>query len=274
MASPESGFAERTSAYRRGARSEDPALGQWSPRATAHGPPPELSPDRLTAEHRLLRALNVLVASLALAILSPIILVVAIAIKLDSKGPVLYRQLRIGLDRRGLGPDGRPLPDPQGRRTLDLGGRPFTIYKFRTMRTDAEQGTGPVWAARDDDRTTKVGQFLRSYRFDEIPQFLNVLRGDMAVVGPRPERPSFVNYLRSEIDHYPLRHRVPPGITGWAQVNQEPDQEVEDVRAKLAYDLEYLQRRSLAFDLRIMLKTLPVMLARERSDGQDSGTAA
>ncbi len=208
----------------------------------------------------LLRLLNLAVAAVSPLALSPLILLIAIAIKLDSRGPVLFRQLRVGLDRReferGLDRDA----PYSGRRGVDMGGRPFTIYKFRTMRVDAEQDTGPVWAARDDDRVTRVGKLLRRYRLDEIPQFINVLRGEMSVVGPRPERPIFVTHLREHLEHYRLRHRVPPGITGWAQVNQRPDQTLEDVRNKLDYDLEYLRRRSLAFDLRIMLRTVPVML--------------
>ena len=188
-------------------------------------------------------------------------LLIALAIRLDSRGPVLYRQLRIGIDRRA----GRPIdPEIMSRRTADLGGRPFTIYKFRSMRVDAESATGPVWASPNDTRVTAVGKVLRRYRLDEIPQLWNVLRGDMSIVGPRPERPLFVHQLRSEIEGYPLRHRVRPGITGLAQISQEPDQSVEDVRGKLKYDLEYLERRSLRLDLIIMLRTVPVMIQRVR----------
>ena len=215
--------------------------------------------ERRTPRELVIRGVNIVVASVALLALLPVFVAIAVAIKLDSRGPIFYRQLRIGLDRRRLD-EARVSEDGSGQRTLDLGGRPFLIYKFRTMRVDAEERTGPVWAAPEDDRTTRVGRFLRKYRLDEIPQFWNVLRGDMSVVGPRPERPTFVHHLRQEIDGYPLRQRVLPGITGWAQVNQEPDRSVDDVRQKLQYDLEYLRRRSLAFDLRIMLKTLPVML--------------
>jgi len=206
------------------------------------------------------RTLDIVISALALLILAPLGLLAAIAILLDSRGPVLYRQLRIGLDRRDDDLD----EDALTRRTADLGGRPFTIYKFRTMRVDAERDTGPVWAAPDDERVTRVGRILRRYRLDEIPQLWNVLRGDMSIVGPRPERPLFVHRLRAEVEGYPLRHRVRPGITGWAQVNQEPDQTVDDVKGKLRYDLEYLQRRSVSFDLRIMLRTLPVMVQRVR----------
>jgi lipopolysaccharide/colanic/teichoic acid biosynthesis glycosyltransferase len=204
------------------------------------------------------RAINVLVALVCLILLSPVILLVAVAVKLDSPGPVLYRQLRIGLDRR------RPEPDAKsGRRTGDLGGRPFVMYKFRTMHVNAEDRTGPVWASQNDGRTTRLGRFLRRHRLDEIPQFWNVLKGDMSVVGPRPERPGFVQILRDEIDGYALRHRVPPGITGWAQVNRTPDRSVDDVRRKLEYDLEYMRRRSVWFDLRVMLRTVVVVTEPE-----------
>lgn len=221
---------------------------------------------RAYGHERLLRLVNVLVAALALVILSPLIILVAVAIKVDSAGPILYRQLRIGLDRRGL--LGVRLPGGNGRRATDLGGSPFVMYKFRTMRLDAEEESGPVWARPGDRRRTRVGRFLRRYRLDEIPQFFNVLRGEMAVVGPRPERPRFVQVLRERFEEYPLRQRVPPGITGWAQVHREPDQSLDDVRVKLQYDLEYLRRRSLAFDLRIMLRTLPVMLEADRSESR------
>jgi lipopolysaccharide/colanic/teichoic acid biosynthesis glycosyltransferase len=210
---------------------------------------------------RLERALDIVIAVLALLILSPVMVLVAIAIRLDSRGPILYRQLRIGLDRRQDGAS----PENMSRRTADLGGRPFTLIKFRTMRVDAERDTGPVWASPNDSRVTRVGAFLRHYRLDEIPQFWNVLTGDMAIVGPRPERPKFVHMLRGEVDGYGLRHRVRPGITGWAQVNQEPDQTIDDVRNKLRYDLEYLDRRSLSLNVRIMLRTVPVMLDRIRN---------
>jgi lipopolysaccharide/colanic/teichoic acid biosynthesis glycosyltransferase len=233
----------------------DPTTAEPAPVSTAH--------DQPSSSNRAHRAIDVGLATAALTLLSPLILIISIAIKLDSRGPVFYRQLRIGLDRRGRrSRDREDDPLTLSRRTADLGGDPFTIYKFRTMHLDAEDDTGPVWATEEDVRVTRVGRSLRPYRLDEIPQFLNVLRGEMSIVGPRPERPSFVHVLRNELEEYPLRHRVPPGITGWAQVNQEPDQTLDDVRQKLEYDLEYLRRRSLSFDLRIMLQTVPVMLER------------
>lgn len=210
---------------------------------------------------KVVRALDVTIAILAFAILSPLILLVAIVIKLDSRGPVVYRQLRIGIDRRQLG-RGR---SDDGNRVVNLGGRPFMIHKLRTMHVDAEHATGPVWASPDDPRATRVGKFLRAHRLDEIPQFWDVLHGDMSVVGPRPERPKLVGELRREIAEYSIRQRVCPGITGWAQINQGCDQSVDDVRMKLQYDLEYVRRKSLWFDLRIMLRTIPVILVREGS---------
>ncbi|MDH3427626.1 MAG: sugar transferase [Gemmatimonadota bacterium] len=213
------------------------------------------------AESFVLRVVNNLVAIAALALLSPIILIIAILIRIETKGPVFYRQTRVGLDRRNL--DGREASI--GRRVSDIGGQPFEIVKFRTMRVDAEDASGPVWATHGDPRVTKVGRMLRRTRLDEVPQFWNVLRGEMSIVGPRPERPTFVQQLRDEIAGYPLRQQVPPGITGWAQVNRPPDQSVDDVRAKVGFDLEYLKRRSVWFDLWIMLKTLPVMFERDNS---------
>jgi len=235
-------------------RLDEAPLRSYTPRAAE---PPIRRPHRVEAA--VLRILNFLLAAGALLVLSPLILVLAVLVKLDSRGPVFYRQLRVGLDRRdpiGQRPGG-------GRRVSDMGGRPFEIVKFRSMRVDAEKDSGPVWARDDDPRVTRVGKFLRRTRLDEIPQFWNVLRGEMSIVGPRPERPEFVRQLREEIGHYPLRHQAPPGITGWAQVNRRPDQSVDDVRAKVDFDLEYLQRRSVWFDIWIMLKTLPVMFERD-----------
>lgn len=203
------------------------------------------------------RAMNVIVAVVALFVALPLLLLIAIAIKFTSRGPVLYTQERVGLDRRtsGLKPE-----DP--RRTRDLGGKPFTIYKFRTMRVDAEAQSGAVWATQNDPRVTPVGRFLRQYRLDEIPQLLNVMRGEMNIVGPRPERPTIFAELRQHIAEYPLRQKAKPGITGLAQIHQHYDRSLDDVRAKVRFDLEYIKRRSLTEDLRIMLRTLPVVFLR------------
>lgn len=211
----------------------------------------------------LLRATNLVVALAALVVLAPVMLVIGLLIKLDSPGPVIYRQLRIGHDRRRGDRQAR-----RSRRGMDLGGRPFVIYKFRTMERDAEAETGPVWATPADRRVTRVGRILRRTRLDELPQFWNVVKGDMAVVGPRPERPNFVLSLRNEIADYQVRHRVRPGITGWAQLHVGSDRSVDDVRVKLGYDLEYVERRSLWLDLRIMLRTVPMILGFDRgADG-------
>ncbi len=210
---------------------------------------------RLRAPEGARRALNVLVASLGLVIAAPVMLLIAVLVKLTSPGPVLYRQVRVGMDRRS------PI-DPAGnhRRQVNYGGRPFTIYKFRTMRV--EQGTAQVWARPDDPRVTWIGRFLRQYRLDELPQLWNVLRGDMNVVGPRPEQLEIFATLREQIAGYHERQRVRPGITGWAQINQNYDSCLDDVRRKVALDLEYVARQSLMEDVRIMLKTGPVMLFR------------
>jgi lipopolysaccharide/colanic/teichoic acid biosynthesis glycosyltransferase len=211
-----------------------------------------------TRSEVLNRSVNVLIAALALALLSPILFLVAIAVRLTSRGPVLYKQTRVGLDRRRARVDA--LFD---RRKEDNGGRIFTIYKFRSMYVDAEATSGAVWATREDPRVTPVGRFLRRTRLDELPQLVNVIKGDMNIVGPRPERPSIFARLREDITEYPLRQRARPGITGWAQINHTYDASIEDVRTKVRYDLEYLQRQSLAEDLKIMVKTVPVMLFKK-----------
>jgi lipopolysaccharide/colanic/teichoic acid biosynthesis glycosyltransferase len=209
---------------------------------------------------RFRRVLNVLVASLGILLTLPLWVVIAVAIRLTSRGPVLYRQTRVGLDSRR---SGMRSDDP--RRRQDLGGRPFTIYKFRTMHLEAEAGTGETWATPGDCRATAVGRFLRHYRLDELPQLINVLRGDMNVVGPRPERPGIFAELRRSIPNYHLRQRTLPGITGHAQINLEYDSSLEDVRRKVEHDLTYLERASWWEDLKIMLRTIPVMLFRRGS---------
>jgi len=215
--------------------------------------------ERAGASRRLppARILNIVLALLALITLFPVLLFIALLVRLTSRGPVLYTQTRVGLDRR------EPLDGSKNhRREQDLGGEPFTIYKFRTMRVDAEQSSGAVWAQQRDPRVTAVGGVLRQYRLDELPQLLNVLRGEMNIVGPRPERPTIFAELREHIAEYPLRQRAKPGITGLAQINHHYDRSVDDVRTKVQYDLEYIRRQSVAEDLRIMLKTVPVILWR------------
>jgi lipopolysaccharide/colanic/teichoic acid biosynthesis glycosyltransferase len=205
------------------------------------------------------RAVNFTIAVAGLVLLSPILLLIALVVKLTSRGPIFYTQTRVGLDRRWR----RTLPMHE-RRLQDLGGSAFTIYKFRSMDVNAEGRSGVVWATVNDPRVTPVGRFLRKFRLDELPQLINVARGDMNIVGPRPERPLIVARLRQDIPEYPLRQRVKPGITGLAQINQEYDSCLDDVRAKVHYDLEYLRRQSLAQDLAIMVKTFPTVLLKIR----------
>jgi lipopolysaccharide/colanic/teichoic acid biosynthesis glycosyltransferase len=230
-------------------------LAVWSAEEAASAAP--AAEARAGRMELLTRSLNCLLALIALVLALPVLLIIAVAVKLTSRGPVLYTQERVGLDRR--------LPGRQvqtHRRGPDLGGRPFTIYKFRTMRVDAERGSGAVWAQQEDPRVTPVGRLLRQYRLDELPQLLNVLKGEMNIVGPRPERPTIFAELREHIAEYPLRQRAKPGITGLAQINHHYDRSIDDVRTKVTYDLEYIRRQSLAEDLRIMLKTIPVILLR------------
>lgn len=181
---------------------------------------------------RIKRLLDIGAAAAILLATLPLLLVAIIAIRLESPGPVFYRQQRVGLF-----------------------GRQFRICKLRTMRTDAERD-GPVWAARQDSRVTRVGAVLRKFRVDELPQLLNVIVGDMSLIGPRPERPEFVGTLREQIAFYDLRHGLRPGITGWAQVSYPYGACVGDAAAKLEYDLFYIRHWSLWFDLRIALRTL------------------
>jgi lipopolysaccharide/colanic/teichoic acid biosynthesis glycosyltransferase len=206
---------------------------------------------------RVARAFNVVIATLMLLVALPVMLLAAIVIRLSSNGPILYMQERVGLDRRWART--RALNE---RRRENLGGVPFTIYKFRSMRVDAERNGEAVWARKDDDRVTPVGRFIRKTRIDELPQLFNVMRGEMNIVGPRPERPSIFVRLREQIDEYPVRQRVKPGITGLAQVSNPYDETIDDVRRKVRFDIEYMRRQSIWEDLRIMLLTVPVMLFR------------
>jgi lipopolysaccharide/colanic/teichoic acid biosynthesis glycosyltransferase len=209
------------------------------------------------ASEAVRRVLNITVAATGVVLVAPVMAVIALLIKLTSRGSPIFTQVRVGIDRRGSGDTAA-----NNRRRLDYGGKPFIIYKFRTM-IPQEDNTTEVWASPEDSRVTAVGRILRQYRLDELPQLINVLRGDMDVVGPRPEQPTIFARLREEIDRYEERQRVRPGITGWAQINQSYDSCVEDVRRKLAYDLEYIHRQSAFEDLRIMLRTLPAMLFKQ-----------
>jgi putative colanic acid biosynthesis UDP-glucose lipid carrier transferase len=184
------------------------------------------------------RVLDVTCAIALLVFAAPLMALIAIAIKLESRGSVLFRQERVGQF-----------------------GRTFTLFKFRSMRQDAEVATGPTWARKNDDRATRIGRILRRFHLDEIPQAINVLRGDLSFVGPRPERPCFVEALKRRIDYYDLRLYVKPGITGWAQVNglRGETETLDKMRARIQYDIDYMRNWSLMFDLMIIAKTVAVV---------------
>ena len=185
---------------------------------------------------RLKRTMDIVLAVGLLLVLWPLLLITAVVVRLDSPGPAIYRQTRVGLKNKN-----------------------FTLYKFRSMRLDAEKD-GAVWAVKNDPRVTKVGGFIRKVRLDELPQLINVIKGDMSFVGPRPERPEFVAALSEKIPYYYIRHTVKPGITGWAQVSYPYGASVEDSRMKLEYDLYYIKRMSLFFDFKVFLRTVGVIL--------------
>ena len=235
------------------------AVSQLDPPADADAPLSFFEVDQVLPRERsevLARSLNVFVAAVALVVMAPVMLLIALAIRLTSPGPIFYSQVRVGVDRRFRS---RRSFD---RRGCDHGGRLLRMYKFRSMRVDAEADGKAVWAQKSDPRTTPIGKLLRKTRLDELPQLYNVLRGDMNIVGPRPERPTIFAELRQNIPQYAQRQRVKPGITGWAQVNQSYDSCLDDVKAKVRYDLEYIARQSLGHDIRIMSMTIPVMLLR------------
>ncbi len=183
------------------------------------------------------RVMSWLISAALLVVVLPLLPLIALLVKLTSPGPVLYKQKRVGRS-----------------------GHIFYCYKFRTMRADAEADTGPTWAGDDDPRITKIGHVLRSTRLDEIPQLWNVFKGDMGFVGPRPERPEFVEWLSREIPYYNLRHLVRPGITGWAQISYQYGASLEEAREKLQYDLYYIKNISMAFDLFIIFQTIKIVL--------------
>jgi Undecaprenyl-phosphate glucose phosphotransferase len=177
------------------------------------------------------RAFDLIVALATLVVFSPVMIAVAFAIWLEDRGPIFYRQVRMGLD-----------------------GKPFEIVKFRSMRVGAETQSGAVWAEKDDPRRTKVGGIIRAWSLDELPQLWNVLVGDMSVVGPRPERPQFVEQFRAEFPHYMLRHKVRAGMTGWAQVHGWRGN--TSVRIRIEHDLYYIENWSLGLDVKILFMTL------------------
>jgi len=183
------------------------------------------------------RICDVTFSSLMLIALAPLMLITAILIKLDSKGPVIFSQTRVGEHEKE-----------------------FQVFKFRSMKQDAEAATGPVWANADDNRVTRLGKFIRKTRIDELPQLINVIKGDMSFVGPRPERPYFVEQLKKEIPYFEMRTVVKPGLTGWTQIKYAYGATVEDAIEKLQYDIYYIKHMSLFFDLMIILGTIKVVL--------------
>lgn len=185
----------------------------------------------------LKRTLDLTAAAICLVISAPLMLLTAVIIKLESKGPIIFKQLRVGEN-----------------------GREYNIYKFRSMRADAESSSGPVWAVKKDDRVTKVGRFIRKTRIDELPQLINVLKGDMSFVGPRPERPFFVAQLKESIPYYEIRTVVKPGITGWAQIKYPYGATVQDALEKLQYDIYYIKNMSPLLDIIILFSTIKVVL--------------
>jgi sugar transferase (PEP-CTERM system associated) len=185
------------------------------------------------------RLVDFLIAAISLVILSPLFMLIGLLVKLDTSGPAFYRQMRVGLR-----------------------GQPYMIWKFRSMTKDAEK-SGPRWAQAHDPRVSRVGWWLRKTRLDELPQFINVLKGEMSLVGPRPERPVFVQELRAQIPYYDLRHTVRPGITGWAQTQFRYGASAEDSHTKLQYDLYYVKNMTFVLDTRILIETIRVVMLGE-----------
>jgi lipopolysaccharide/colanic/teichoic acid biosynthesis glycosyltransferase len=211
------------------------------------------------------RVFDIVVASLALAILSPVIIAIALAIKLDDRGPIFFVQERVGLNRRReerrRRPSGARLNTRSGfdRRRGMNAGRPFNIYKFRSMVREAEVN-GPALACENDPRVTRLGRFMRKTRIDEIPQFINVIRGDMSIIGPRPERSFFINQVRREVPEFTMRLIVKPGITGLAQVEHGYTKSIDEMKAKLFYDLKYIADLSPMLEIKILFKTVYVVI--------------
>lgn len=207
------------------------------------------------------RAVDLTVATVGLLFGLPVMALIALAVKLDSPGPVFYGQDRVGRNRRRLQRSMRLFGNVfriDLRRT-DESGKVFRMYKFRTMRQDAEAKTGPVWATANDPRVTRVGRLLRKTRLDELPQLWNVFKGEMTLIGPRPERPEFVRQFSVAIPGYSDRHWVTPGITGLSQIRQGYDRCLDDVRRKVGHDLEYIRNRSPRLDLYILWCTVSVV---------------
>ena len=199
----------------------------------------QVNPNLKTFYNKYLkRVIDLIIAVPSIMLFSPFWFIISILIKVDSSGPVLYKQNRIGENNTT-----------------------FTIRKFRSMLYDAEKDSGPVWAADEDPRITRVGAWLRRFRLDEIPQLINVIKGEMSIIGPRPERPFFIDKLMQEFPFYYRRHKVRPGITGWSQIKQPYDRDIDDVRKKLKYDFYYIENLSFSLDIKILASTFWVMLS-------------
>ena len=199
----------------------------------------QVNPNLKTFYNKYLkRVIDLIIAVPSIMLFSPFWIIISILIKIDSSGPVLYKQNRIGENNTT-----------------------FTIRKFRSMLYDAEKDSGPVWVADEDPRITRVGAWLRRFRLDEIPQLINVIKGEMSIIGPRPERPFFIDKLMQEFPFYYRRHKVRPGITGWSQIKQPYDRDIDDVRKKLKYDFYYIENLSFSLDIKILASTFWVMLS-------------
>lgn len=262
--SSEADFATIVANY---AKAEQLPPADWLTRLELERPQTNLRTiDRWT--QRAKRAMDLLCAVGMLVVLAPVMLLVALAVKLTSPGPILFRQIRTGLnqrgsrDRRGARSDAagdERRQKPSDRRQATCYGRPFVLYKFRTMRIDAEKN-GAQFATKGDPRVTPIGRFLRKTRLDELPQLWNVLRGEMSLVGPRPERPEFIEHLSEEVPNYLLRLGIKPGLTGLAQVLNGYDNDIAGFRRKVALDLLYLQNCCLLNDVKILFRTVGVVL--------------
>ena len=211
------------------------------------------------------KSLDIVVAVILLIVASPLFLIIPILIKLDSPGPVFYIQERIGQNRRRRSRRSNHVVTSENRRGRerrreDHLGRPFRVIKFRTMVNNAEAKTGAVWATKNDTRITKLGKFLRKTRIDEVPQLINVLKGEMAMVGPRPERPVFVKDLSTKVPNYVERLKVKPGITGRSQVDNGYDSSIESVVKKVEYDVDYIRNWNIWSDIKILMKTVVVVI--------------
>jgi len=225
-----------------------------------------LPPPSYRAEPNLQRIFDIVVSILLLMLSLPLMLLIMILVKIDSTGPVFYSQVRVGVNRRKRR-GGRVAMRKSGlifshmpQRNMNLYGKPFKVYKFRSMKIDAEKNGQPVWCQANDPRITRLGWILRKMHLDELPQLINILKGEMSLVGPRPERPEIVLKLRDAVPGYEERLWIKPGVTGLAQTRHRADLEMGDVRKKIKYDLFYMRKKSFLTNLKIILETIPLSL--------------